>query len=219
MSPSKDTQSSKEVRWLLLFKPKDQFRSKQKQRHQVSHKKRDLESRCHLQWKRQEKATLSWCFWHPTAPYAGGYTTCSLTTGKDDILPVSIYRRKYISTLWSQCGEFPPTAAGVMVLLCFILQPQCRSSNAPWCRSSVPPTAPPLRSSRGEDKADEHAAANGWKMAYTNSVEATLEKSSAKSNKAAECISMPAEVKDMVWSCLTLNFIRWCTNRKDLLGT
>lgn len=58
--------------------------------------------------------------------------------------------------------------------------------------------------SRGEEKADEHAVADGWKMAYTNSAEAALEESSAKANKATGCKPMPAEAEGMVLSSLTL---------------
>lgn len=73
--------------------------------------------------------------------------------------------------------------------------------------------------SRGEDKADEHTAADRRKMAYTNSAEAALEESSAKANKTTGCKPMPAEADGMVLSCLTLNFSRWSRTRKDLLGT
>lgn len=73
--------------------------------------------------------------------------------------------------------------------------------------------------SRGEEKADEHTAADEWKMAYTNSAEAALEASSAKANTATGCKPMPAEADGMVWSCLTLNFIRRSRTRKDLPGT
>lgn len=105
-----------------------------------------------------------------------------------------------------------------MVLLCFILQ----GHSAEACTLVLVLSAThgtSTKVSRGEDKADEHAAGNGWKMAYTTSVEAAPEKNSAKSNKAPECKSMPAEAKDMFLSCLTLNFSRWRRNRKDLLGT
>lgn len=54
--------------------------------------------------------------------------------------------------------------------------------------------------SRGEDKADEYAAAEGWKKAYTNSAEAASEDSSAKANKATECKPLPAEAEGMVFS-------------------
>ena len=73
--------------------------------------------------------------------------------------------------------------------------------------------------SRREDKAVEHAAADGMKNTYINSAEAALEESSAKANKATGCKPMPAEAGGMVLSRLTLNFIRWSRTRKDLLGT
>lgn len=61
--------------------------------------------------------------------------------------------------------------------------------------------------SRGEDKAEEHTAADGWKMAYTNSAE-VLEENNAKANKVTGCKPMPAEAEGMVLSCLSLSFIR-----------
>lgn len=73
--------------------------------------------------------------------------------------------------------------------------------------------------SRGGDRADEHTAADGWKMAHTNSAEAGLEESSAKANRATGCELMPAEAEGTVLSCLTSDSIRWSRTGKDLLGT
>lgn len=48
--------------------------------------------------------------------------------------------------------------------------------------------------SRGKDKADEHAAADGWKMAYTNSTEAVPKQT--RPLDVNQC-----QQKKKAWSC------------------